>query len=129
MKQSKGHITPFGYRLVYVNGKKVREHRYIMEQYLGRPLKPFPYEVVHHINNIKHDNRIENLELISGAGHHSSKHCVKYPIKNGRKKCSQCKQILPISNFSKDKSLKIGYRAWCKACQNTYNQKRLKSLV
>lgn len=45
----------------------VAEHRYIMEQKIGRLLGKF--EHVHHINGIKSDNRIENLELLNGHTH------------------------------------------------------------
>jgi hypothetical protein len=39
----------------------IAEHVWVMSQVLGRPLRRG--ESVHHINNIKHDNRAENLEL------------------------------------------------------------------
>jgi hypothetical protein len=55
--------TESGYLYRNINGKKVREHRRIMEEVLGRPL--MDHELVHHKNGDRKDNRPENLELWS----------------------------------------------------------------
>ena len=45
----------------------IRKHRLVMSDFLGRPLED--NEDVHHINGIKDDNRIGNLELIQKSEH------------------------------------------------------------
>jgi hypothetical protein len=61
-EDGKGSINNNGYRIVTVSrGRKMLEHRYVMEQAIGRPL--LPMENVHHVNGDRLDNRVENLEL------------------------------------------------------------------
>lgn len=53
----------------------IREHRLVIENHIGRYLQPF--EVVHHINGIKDDNRLENLELIDSHSEHMKQHLAE----------------------------------------------------
>lgn len=53
--------TPGGYIIRCVGSKTIMQHREVMEQHLGRPLKA--YENVHHKNGDRQDNRLENLEV------------------------------------------------------------------
>src|SRR6187431_2386826 len=46
---------------------RIQQHRIVMEKYIGRYLRKD--EVVHHINENKKDNRIENLQLMTRSEH------------------------------------------------------------
>jgi hypothetical protein len=101
------------YKTVKVSGRTKLLHRHLMEQRLGRPL--LRTEQVHHKNEDKQDNKIENLEVKSPAEHqrqHKQKHpyektcevCgthyVPHPTKRARSKtCSpECAQTLRWTN-------------------------------
>lgn len=62
-------ITKRGYVICKTDKHTKIQHREIMENHLGRKLKSFPKEVIHHVNGIKNDNRIENLQIMSNSEH------------------------------------------------------------
>ncbi|MGN0449533.1 MAG: HNH endonuclease signature motif containing protein [Ruminococcus sp.] len=74
-RKRNGYWYENGYKVLYVEGdKSIKEHIKVMEDYIGRKLTED--EVVHHINENRLDNRIENLQLMT-RGEHSSYHRKK----------------------------------------------------
>jgi hypothetical protein len=72
-----------GYIVVSRKGRQYQAHRLVMEQSIGRKL--LADETVHHINGVRSDNRIENLELWS------SRHPKGQRVEE---KIAWCKQFL-----------------------------------
>ena len=108
----------------------IDRHRYMMEQHLGRKLKP--HEIIHHINGKSRDDRIENLKLTTRSKHTQEhvkrgNHPTFIPRKmvgNNLYRCSRCKQDKPKSEFHKDKYTYSKIVSQCKTCKREQRKER-----
>lgn len=72
IRKKNGFWYENGYKILYLDGdNSIKEHIKVMEEHIGRKLKP--NEVVHHIDFNKINNDISNLKLMT-RGEHSSLH-------------------------------------------------------
>ncbi len=106
------------YMLVLGRSNERLFHVFLMEEHLGKPL-PKGYEV-HHIDGNKHNNNIENLELVTRKEHcrkHADLRLKAYGGVPGRDKyCADCKTVKLLDDFPKDKTKSDGRHGFCKAC-------------
>lgn len=68
IKDRKWFKSAKGYLVTTIRGKWLWQHRWIVEKHIGRSLKK--EEIIHHLNGIKTDNRIDNLAVCSNKSHY-----------------------------------------------------------
>ena len=87
------------YRGKLVNGIKRDVHRLVMEAHIGRTLKR--NEVVHHINGDIHDNRLENLQLMTLSEYPRMHMTGNIPTEEARRNMSKAQPVVkPKLKFS-----------------------------
>lgn len=73
-----------GYILLWTEEGYIEEHRFVMEKILGRKLTS--KEQVHHINENRSDNRLENLQLCADYKEHMAIHRKVQEVENQNQK-------------------------------------------
>ncbi len=68
------------------------EHRIVAEQIIGRPLEK--YEVVHHIDGNKRNNKPDNLMVFKNQKDHAAWHAVHADFLH--KNCRKSKEVTPL---------------------------------
>ena len=123
-------FSSHGYVLIYhpkhqnAMAGYVYEHRFVIEQKIGRILESF--EDVHHINGIKHDNRLINLALLTHKEHLRQETKLRHD--NGWKPylknlhCSKCGRLI-AKGKPHSCPPKLQSNAQCTLCKKFYRTK------
>ena len=122
-----GTLRKDGYIQVSV-GKKFRmEHLLIVERALGKPL-PAGAEV-HHVNEVRHDNRPENLVVCPDRAYHKLLHqrmrSFEVTGSYDKRPCKYCKEYDDTANLVE----RHNNGSFHKACRDAYNAEYRKRIL
>lgn len=117
-RHSSGYIQLYRpYHPYCDNHGYVMEHRLVLEEKLGFHIDSRKYHV-HHIDGVKDNNKLENLQLVTPEEHHRIENGWKQIDGVWFKPCYVCKEMLPNTpdNFYFRKSGTKRSIASCKPC-------------
>lgn len=77
-----------GYVEIWDGEKRVLQHRWMMEQHIGRKL--LDSEIVHHKNGIKDDNNIKNLKIVTYSTHMKEHKLPQNQWSKNYERCIKC---------------------------------------
>lgn len=116
------YVDAQGYaRIVFGRSDEKHLHVYVMEKHLGRKLEKG--EHIHHLNQNKLDNRLENLRLVLGDKEHRKEHSEIRLIALGgtpgiHKYCPACKTMKTLEEFPRARAMYQGRHGFCKTCSS-----------
>lgn len=121
---------PNGYVKLGVEGQPY-EHVVTAERALGRVLPPAAE--VHHVNEVRHDNRNRNLVICQDSSYHKGLHARLRVLRAGGhpfrdRLCGRCNRVKPFAEFGRDRCARDELTHVCKPClADKARQRRRKS--
>ncbi len=125
-------FNALGYIGYQINGVKKFEHVLVAEKALGKELPPGA--VVHHVNEIKSDNRPENLVICPDRAYHNLIHARMRAMDAcgdpNKRFCKYCKQYDDLNNLKKyvNGTSGIYFHPQCLTKNSQLKRERLKCL-
>lgn len=101
-KTGDGYIMVFVPRHDFFRGMTTKagyclEHRLVMARHLKRCL--LPWEIIHHRNGVKDDNRLQNLALLLGQYQHVADTELKRYVRRLEKRIEALENILDVYKY------------------------------
>ncbi|MDE3022108.1 MAG: HNH endonuclease [Pseudomonadota bacterium] len=120
--------APENYPGLKYRGKYIYEHQYVW-WVNTKFICPTGY-VIHHKNKDRHDNRFENLEIISQKSH-TKLHSLEKSVKQTFLICEWCKKIFSRETRNYRQQIKNGQKYFhcCRSCQVRTQQKHRRESV